>query len=92
MDRHGYFGGLRTAETRRATPCQAGQKFRRAARPSKLRRRTPVRARNFNNPLFDITYDDGQPSTITEVNWPPPNRFRAGLSRACRRLRCVAGQ
>jgi hypothetical protein len=33
---------------------------------------------NFSLPIFDIRYDN-KPSTITELNWTPPNRLRADL-------------
>ena len=33
---------------------------------------------NFSLPIFDIRYDN-KPSSITEINWTPPNRLRADL-------------
>ena len=36
---------------------------------------------DFGNPLFDLIYQR-RPSTITEVNWPLPNRYRADMIAA----------
>ena len=73
MDRHGYFGGVHTGDAS-GYAIQAGQKY--DDRTALKFLKDTGTGEDFNNPLFDIIYD-GQPSTITEVNWPPPNRFRA---------------
>ena len=73
MDRHGYFGGLHTGDTS-GYAVQAGQKY--DDRAAVKFQKESGGGEDFNNPLFDIIYN-GQPSTITEVNWTPPNRFRA---------------
>ncbi|HTH46331.1 MAG TPA: hypothetical protein VMB21_02345, partial [Candidatus Limnocylindria bacterium] len=73
MDRHGYFGGVHTGDAS-GYAIQAGQKY--DDRTALKFLKDTGTGEDFNNPLFDVIYD-GQPSTITEVNWPPPNRFRA---------------
>jgi hypothetical protein len=73
MDRHGYFGGPHSGEA--ATyAVRSGQTFqdRSALRFSSR----DGQREDFDNPVFDITYA-GQPSMISEINWPLPNRFRA---------------
>jgi len=74
MDRHGYFGGphtgpkasysLSSGDTYRD---QSALLFQNAEKPQE---------QNFDLPIMDIRYN-GLPSTITEVNWVMPNRFRA---------------
>jgi len=75
FDRHGYFGGVHSG-TDASWSVKAGQTYDdRAAvgfQPSS------GAGENFDNPIFDLIYD-GRPSTITEVNWPLPNRYRADM-------------
>lgn len=75
MDRHGYFGGPHEGES--ATYLLSpGDRYNDA---SALRFETGKPGEtSFNLPLMDLAYD-GKPSTISELNWPPPNRFRAEL-------------
>lgn len=73
MDRHGYFGAYHTGDAS-GYAVQAGQKY--DDRAALKFQKDQGAGEDFNNPLFDIIYN-GQPSTITEVNWTPPNRFRA---------------
>lgn len=76
MDRHGYFGGPHTGE-RAGYSVSAGDKFR--DRSALLF--TPNKegdGPDFSLPIMDIRYNN-KPSTISEVNWTPPNRFRADL-------------
>lgn len=74
LDRHGYFGGRHEGE-RASYSLSNGDKFENRSAllfsPDK-----PGDAPNFSLPLWDIEYNN-KPSTITEVNWTPPNRFRA---------------
>ncbi|HSY38612.1 MAG TPA: hypothetical protein VLA79_03760 [Polyangia bacterium] len=75
MDRHGYFGGPHQGES--ATYLLSpGDRYNDA---SALRFETGKPGESsFNLPLMDLAYD-GKPSMISELNWPPPNRFRAEL-------------
>lgn len=75
FDRHGYFGGVHQGanaswniELNQTYDDRSALKFRSA----------DGSADDFSNPLFDLIYQ-GRPSTITEVNWPLPNRFRADM-------------
>lgn len=72
IDRHGYFAGVHTgdAASYALTP---GDTYRDR---SALLFSGDNGKLDFNLPLADIHYN-GLPSTITEVNWPMPNRFRA---------------
>ena len=38
--------------------------------------------RSFSLPLMDLAYN-GKPSTISEINWTPPGRFRAEMPILC---------
>lgn len=69
MDRHGYFGGPHEGEG-------AGWSIRVGHRYDDRCALLEPRDRNFSLPLLDITYNN-KPSIISEVNWTPPNRFRA---------------
>lgn len=69
MDRHGYFGGPHEGEG-------AGWSIRVGHRYDDQCALLIPKDKNFSLPLMDITYD-GKPSIISEVNWTPPNRFRA---------------
>lgn len=67
MDRHGYFGGPHEGE-RASYSLNAGDRYDDACAL------TDVDGKAL--PLMDIQYN-GLPSIISEVNWTPPNRFRA---------------
>ena len=75
FDRHGYFGGVHNGanaswniEVNQTYDDRSALKFRSA----------DGAADDFSNPLFDLVHQH-QPSTITEVNWPLPNRYRADM-------------
>lgn len=75
FDRHGYLGGIHDGpnaawniEPRQSYDDRSALKFRKADGSGD----------DFANPLFDLVYQ-GQPSVITEVNWPLPNRYRADM-------------
>jgi hypothetical protein len=75
FDRHGYFGGIHDGPNA-AWNIENGQTY---DDRSALRFRSPNGADDdFSNPLFDLIYH-GQPSVISEVNWPLPNRYRADM-------------
>lgn len=75
FDRHGYFGG-RHEGNNASWNLEPGQRYDdRAA--VKFANAAGTGA-DFGNPLWDLGYN-GRPSTITEVNWPLPNRFRADM-------------
>ncbi|MBM3882530.1 MAG: hypothetical protein FJ387_22875 [Verrucomicrobia bacterium] len=74
-DRHGYFGGIHTGPNA-AWNLEVGQTYDdRSALDFRAADGTGV---DFENPLFDLSYQ-GRPSTISEVNWPLPNRYRADM-------------
>lgn len=75
FDRHGYFGGVHDGpnaswniEVNQTYDDRSALKFRSADGATD----------NFDNPIFDLIYQR-QPSVITEVNWPLPNRYRADM-------------
>ncbi len=74
MDRHGYFDVGHTGE-RASYSLSAGDKYedRSALQflPGKV-----GEGPNFSLPIFDIRYN-GKPSTVSEINWTPPNALRA---------------
>ncbi len=74
MDRHGYFGGMHEGE-RASYSLSSGDRYRDR---SALLFTTddPKQQHDFNLPIMDLRYND-LPSTITEINWAMPNRFRA---------------
>jgi hypothetical protein len=75
MDRHGYYGGPHQGESA-SYLVSNGDRYNDA---SALRFETGKPGEtSFNLPLMDLAYD-GKPSTISEVNWDPPNRFRAEM-------------
>ncbi|MGQ9463047.1 MAG: hypothetical protein ACUVRR_08335 [Candidatus Fervidibacter sp.] len=76
MDRHGYFGGPHKGE-RAGWAISVGDLY------SDLSALTlPQREQSFSLPVMDIGYND-KPSIISEVNWTPPNRFRAEFPVLC---------
>ena len=79
MDRHGYFGGPHEGE-RASYSLSAGDRYNDA---SALlfdggRKGEP----SFTLPLMDLRYN-GKPSTISEICWTPPNRYRADMPVVC---------
>lgn len=79
LDRHGYFGGPHEGE-RASYSISAGDRY--DDRSALLFTATGKDARpgdhDFDLPIFDLFYNH-LPSTITEINWPLPNRYRADL-------------
>ncbi|GIV19249.1 MAG: hypothetical protein KatS3mg023_1000 [Armatimonadota bacterium] len=67
MDRHGYFGGPHEGE-RAGWSLNVGDLYDDACALTEVAKGSL--------PLMDIIYN-GLPSIISEVNWTPPNRFRA---------------
>lgn len=70
FDRHGYFDIGHEGEAA-GYSIRAGHTFSDASALT-------FPGGNFSLPIFDIRYDN-KPSTITELNWTPPNRLRADL-------------
>jgi hypothetical protein len=80
IDRHGYFSGVHEGE-RAGHAVSVGDKY--ADRSALLfEPNRPGEQPNFSLPIQDIRYNN-QPSTITEINWTPPNRFRADFPLLC---------
>jgi len=76
MDRHGYFGGVHKGE-RAGWAISVGDLY------SDLSALTlPAKEPSFSLPVMDICYN-GKPSIISEINWTPPNRFRAEFPVLC---------
>jgi len=75
MDRHGYFSPPHEGSPSTAYAINPGETYQ---DQSALLFRNPQnpKTQDFNLPIMDIQYAD-KPSTITEVNWTLPNRFRA---------------
>jgi len=67
MDRHGYFGGPHEGE-RAGWSLNVGDLYDDACALTEVAKGSL--------PLMDVIYN-GLPSIISEVNWTPPNRFRA---------------
>jgi len=76
MDRHGYFGGVHKGE-RAGWAISVGDLY---ADRSALT--LPRDEKSFSLPIMDIGYN-GKPSIISEINWTPPNRFRAEFPVLC---------
>jgi hypothetical protein len=75
IDRHGYFGGVHQGE-RASFLISKGDHYNDA---SALLFETGQQGEAlFDLPIFDLAYD-GKPSTLSELNWAPPNRFRAEM-------------
>lgn len=74
MDRHGYFNGMHEGE-RASFSLSAGDRYQDR---SALLLNQPQwdEARELRLPIMDLHYNH-KPSTISEVNWSMPNRFRA---------------
>lgn len=76
MDRHGYFSGAHKGE-------RAGWAISVDDLYSDLTALTlPQKEKSFSLPVMDICYN-GKPSIISEINWTPPNRFRAEFPVLC---------
>lgn len=74
MDRHGYFVGPHEGE-RAAYSLNPGETY--ADRSAlKFQSWQPGQEFDFDLPIMDLRYN-GKPSTVTEINWAMPNRFRA---------------
>lgn len=80
MDRHGYFGGPHEGD-RAGYSINKGDRYndRSALLFSPNKEGGPA---DYSLPLMDIRYN-GMPSTITEINWTPPNRYRADMPLIC---------
>ena len=75
IDRHGYFSGPHEGE-RAGYMISNGDRYNDA---SALLFETGDKGQtSFNLPVMDLAYN-GKPSTISEINWTPPNRARADL-------------
>jgi len=76
MDRHGYFGGPHEGE-RAAYSISTGDRYDDA---QALRfETTKAGERSYDLPIMDLAYN-GKPSTISEISWVPPNRYRADMA------------
>lgn len=75
FDRHGYFSGLH-AGPNAAWNLEPNQTY--DDRCALTFRTADGTGDDFSNPLFDLIHQR-QPSIITEVNWPLPNRYRADM-------------
>lgn len=74
MDRHGYFSPPHEGETASYALSSGDTYEDRSA--LLFQSSDPKQEYDFNLPILDIRYN-GLPSTITEINWAMPNRFRA---------------
>lgn len=74
MDHHGYFGGPHTGE-RASYSISVGDRYddRSALLFSPEKAGGPPA---FGLPIMDLRYNN-KPSALSEVNWTPPNRYRA---------------
>ncbi|MCS7186400.1 MAG: hypothetical protein RMK89_05530 [Armatimonadota bacterium] len=76
MDRHGYFGGVHKGE-RAGWAISVGDLYNDLSALT-----LPVKEPSFSLPVMDICYNN-KPSIISEINWTPPNRFRAEFPVLC---------
>ncbi|HSI73151.1 MAG TPA: hypothetical protein VK934_08225, partial [Fimbriimonas sp.] len=74
MDRHGYFDVGHTGE-RASYAISAGDRYEDRSALQFLPNKAGEQP-NFSLPIFDIRYN-GKPSTVSEINWTPPNALRA---------------
>jgi hypothetical protein len=76
MDRHGYFSGEHLRE-HSSYSVSVGDRYHDRSvllfEPNK-----PGEQPSYDLPIMDVRYNN-KPSTIGEINWTPPNRFRADL-------------
>jgi hypothetical protein len=80
MDRHGYYGGPHEGEAS-AYSVARGQRYDDASAilfESAKKHEAGAPKQEFGLPIVDPSYD-GKPSIMSEINWTPPNRFRADL-------------
>ncbi|HEY0074953.1 MAG TPA: hypothetical protein VGB77_12690, partial [Abditibacteriaceae bacterium] len=77
MDRHGYFGGPHEGP-RAGYSISSGDKY---DDRSALFFKNEKGQDDFGLPIFDVQH--GKPSMISEINWTPPNRFRAEFPLLC---------
>ena len=75
IDRHGYFGGPHQGENA-AFALSKGDRYNDAS--ALLFETGKPGETSFELPIFDLTYN-GKPSTISELNWALPNRFRTEM-------------
>jgi hypothetical protein len=75
IDRHGYFGGPHQGQSATFL-LSKGDRYDDAS-ALKFDSGKPGE-RSFELPIMDLTFN-GKPSTISELNWAPPNRFRAEM-------------
>ena len=75
MDRHGYYSGPHEGESA-GWAISVGDRYNDAS--ALLFETGDQGQRSFNLPIMDLAYN-GKPSTISELNWTPPNRARADL-------------
>jgi hypothetical protein len=75
IDRHGYFAGSHEGP-RAGFQLSAGDHYNDAS--ALLFETGKGGEKSFDLPIMDLGYD-GKPSTISEVNWTPPNRYRAEM-------------
>lgn len=75
MDRHGYFSPPHAGSASTAYAINPGETYQDQSALLFRNPQTPKKP-DFSLPIMDIQYA-GQPSTITEINWTLPNRFRA---------------
>lgn len=74
FDRHGYFGGIHRGDRASYSISNGDQYVDRSA--LSFMPEEPGKSADFSLPIMDLRYD-GKPSTISEINWVPPNRYRA---------------
>ncbi|NJP12360.1 MAG: hypothetical protein HC866_25240 [Leptolyngbyaceae cyanobacterium RU_5_1] len=74
MDRHGYFDSVHEGENASYSLSKGDTYTDRSA--LLFTAADKQQDYDFNLPLMDVRYN-GLPSTITEINWSMPNRFRA---------------
>ena len=79
LDRHGYFGGPHEGE-RAGYSISAGDRYADAcALKFEGGKKGDLQ---LNLPIMDLRYN-GKPSTISEICWTPPNRYRADMPILC---------
>jgi hypothetical protein len=77
LDHHGYFGGPHQGESA-AYLISTGDRYDDASALLSIGEMGKPGKSAFDLPMLDPTFD-GKPSTLSEINWPPPNRFRAEM-------------
>jgi hypothetical protein len=76
MDRHGYFGGPQEGE-RASYSISEGDRYNDASALLFETGKKPGET-SFDLPLMDLAYN-GKPSTISEIGWVSPNRYRSDM-------------